>query len=51
MRNKTLKPHPYFAAMHLWESLSWDKHIKGLSEEYIFNVDNNFNNAVRRFLA
>mmetsp|Transcript_62624 Transcript_62624/g.148260 ORF Transcript_62624/g.148260 Transcript_62624/m.148260 type:complete len:242 (+) Transcript_62624:1-726(+) len=38
-------------AMHLWESLSWDKYINRLSEEYILNVDNNFNNAVRRFLA
>jgi hypothetical protein len=39
------------AAMHLWESLAWDKYISKLTEDYIRNVDNNFNNAVRRFLT
>ena len=33
-------------AMHLWESLSWDKFISKLSEKYIKSVDNNFNNLV-----
>jgi hypothetical protein len=37
--------------MHLWESLSWDKYISKLSENYIQTVDNNFNNLVRRFLT
>jgi hypothetical protein len=37
--------------MHLWESLAWDKYISKLTEDYIRNVDNNFNNAVRRFLT
>jgi len=40
---------PENIAMHLWESLAHDKYISRLSEEYILNVDNNFNNAVRRF--
>jgi hypothetical protein len=42
---------PENIAMHLWESLSWDKYISKLSENYIKTVDNNFNNLVRRFLT
>jgi len=41
---------PQNIAMHLWESLSWDKYLSQLSEEYILKEDNNFNNAVRGFL-
>ncbi|EKX54329.1 hypothetical protein GUITHDRAFT_99806 [Guillardia theta CCMP2712] len=41
---------PRNIAMHLWESLSWDKYISRLNFDYIMNVDNNFNNLVRPFL-
>uniref|UniRef100_A0A7S0EWH5 Alpha 1,4-glycosyltransferase domain-containing protein n=1 Tax=Hanusia phi TaxID=3032 RepID=A0A7S0EWH5_9CRYP len=40
---------PHNIAMHLWESLSWDKYISRLNLDYIMNVDNNFNNLVSWF--
>jgi len=42
---------PENIAMHLWESLAWDKYISKLSETFIRTVDNNFNILVRPFLA
>ena len=42
---------PENIAMHLWESLAWDKYISKLSEKFIRTVDNNFNILVRPFLA
>ena len=35
---------------HLWETKSWDRYLKSLSEEYIKNVGTTYNRVARRFL-
>uniref|UniRef100_A0A7S0N915 Alpha 1,4-glycosyltransferase domain-containing protein n=1 Tax=Cryptomonas curvata TaxID=233186 RepID=A0A7S0N915_9CRYP len=37
-------------AMHLWESLSYDRFLANLTLAHIRKVDTNFNRAVRRFV-
>ncbi|MFA4889572.1 MAG: glycosyltransferase [Candidatus Omnitrophota bacterium] len=36
--------------IHLWESLWWDKYLKGLTPQYIQKGNNNFSRLCRRFL-
>ncbi len=35
---------------HLWEQISWDKHLSKLTEEYIKTADTTYNIIARRFL-
>ncbi len=35
---------------HVWETKSWDRYLKDLSEEYIKNVSTTYNRIARRFL-
>lgn len=35
---------------HLWESMSWEKHLKNLSVDYIKTVDTTYNRIARNFL-